>query len=127
MAEPLEDPSEVSIGDLFHQLVEEARAVARAELNLYRQIALYRTEKAKTGAIALAAGAVLLLAALIVLLVMVAIALATLIGPLAAGLLVAAVSGGIGLLLVRSGATRVGVLLGDEEERAALDHGERKA
>jgi hypothetical protein len=122
-----EDPDETSIGDLFHQLVEEGREVARAEINLYRQIALYRAQKAKAGAIALGAGAVLLLAALIVLLVMFAIGLAVHIGAFWAGLIVAGLAGLAGVMLLRFGAMRVAVLAGDQEEMAALRDGEKKA
>ncbi|MGE5722160.1 MAG: hypothetical protein ACM3YM_06835, partial [Sphingomonadales bacterium] len=78
-------------------------------------------------AIALAVGAVLFLAALIVLLVMLAQGLAVLIGPVAAGLVVAGIVALAGFLLVRYGAGRINVLIGDEEERQALKNGERKA
>jgi hypothetical protein len=127
LAEQQEDPGEASIGELFHQLVEEGREVARTEINLYRQIALYRAQKAKLGAVALAAGAVLLLSALIVLLIMFAIGLAVYIGPFGAGLLVAGATALAGGLLLRFGATRVSVVVGDQEELAALRDGERKA
>jgi hypothetical protein len=61
----LEDPADAPIAELVHQLVEDGRSVARAELNLYREIALYRIGKAKAGAIAIAVGALLALAALL--------------------------------------------------------------
>jgi len=122
-----EDPGEASIPDLVHQLVDEAGYVVRAELNLFRQVALYRATKARNGAIALAVGAVLFLAALIVLLVMLAQGLAVLIGPVAAGFVVAGIVAIAGFLLVRYGAGRINVLMGDEEERQALRNGERKA
>jgi putative superfamily III holin-X len=123
----LDDPPEASIGDLFHQLVEDGTSVARAEINLYREIARYRVKRASIGLVALAAGGVLALAALIVLLVMLAIGLAVQIGPVAAGLVVAVVTGILAFLLIRFGAARASALGGDEEERKALRNGERKA
>jgi hypothetical protein len=126
LANQLDDPEEPTIAELVHQLVEDARAFAQAEANLYKTIALHRLSQVKAGAILLAAGALLLLAASIALLVMVAIALATLIGPLAAGLVVALVASVAGWFLIRSGIGHVGAVLGDEEERSALQDKERR-
>lgn len=123
----LEDPAETSIGELVQQLVEDGRSVARAELSLYREIALYRINKAKTGAIALAVGALLALAALITLLVMLAQGLAVRIGPVAAGLVVAGIAAVLAFLLIRFGIGRLAVLGGDKDERQAIARGEDKA
>jgi predicted transporter len=122
----LEDPSETSIAELFHQLVDDSRQVVHAEINLYREIALHRANKAKGGLIALAVGAVMFLGALIVLILMLAEGLAIHIGPVAAGLVVAGVVAILGYLLIRYGASRLSVLTGDEEERGALSRAERK-
>jgi hypothetical protein len=123
----LEEPADTSLGELVHQLVEDGRAVAHAEINLYREIALYRAGKAKAGAAALAAGAVLAFAGLIVLLVMLAMGLAVQIGPAGAGLVVAGVTLIAAFLLLRFGASRLSVLAGDVEEKKALERGQRKA
>jgi putative superfamily III holin-X len=123
----LEDPAETPIAELVHQLVEDGRSVARAELNLYREIALYRIGKAKAGAIAITVGALLALAAFITLFVMLAEGLAVLIGPVAAGLVVAGIAAIAAFLLIRFGAGRLAVLGGDMEERHALERGESKA
>jgi hypothetical protein len=120
----LEDPADTSIAELVHQLVEDGRSVARAEINLYREIALYRIGKAKAGAIALAVGALLALAAFITLFVMLAEGLAVLIGPVAAGLVVAGVAAMAAFLLIRFGVSRLAVLGGDKEEQQALARGE---
>jgi uncharacterized membrane protein len=122
----LEDPSETSIGELFHQLVDDSRQVIRTEIDFYREIALYRANKAKAGLAALAVGGVLFLAALIVLILMLAEGLAIQIGPVAAGLVVAGVVALIGYGLVRYGTRRLAVLAGDEEERKAISQAERK-
>lgn len=121
----VESPSDNSIGDLLAQLVEEGRTVARAEANLYKQIALYRAGKARTGLIAIAVGGVLALAGLVAALVGVVMGLAVLIGPVLAGIVVLAVTGLIGFLLIRFGAGKMGALSGDDEEKAALLEGER--
>lgn len=121
----VENPDDNSIGDLIQQLVDEGRSVASAEANLYRQIALYRIGKARTGAIALAAGGFLAFAGLIAALVGMVMGLAVLIGPVAAGLVVLAVTGLIGFILVRFGIDKMAALSGDAEEKAALTAGER--
>ena len=121
----VENPDDNSIGDLIQQLVDEGRSVASAEANLYKQIALYRIGKARTGAIALAAGGFLAFAGLIAALVGMVMGLAVLIGPVAAGLVVLAVTGLIGFILVRFGIDKMAALSGDAEEKAALTAGER--
>ena len=122
-----ENPADSSIGDLFHQLVEEGRTYASAEANLYMQIALYRFGKAKTGLVALVAGGLLAYAALIAFLVGLVMGLAPLIGPVLGGLVVLAVAGGIAFLLFRYGAGKVSALGGDAEEKAALRRGGPRA
>lgn len=121
----LERPDDDSIGDLIQQLVEDGRNVAAAEVRLYKQIALYRIGKARTGAIALAAGGFLAFAGLIAALVGLVMGLADLIGPVAAGLVVLAATGAIAFLLVRFGLGKMAALSGDAEEKAALSAGER--
>lgn len=122
-----EDPADSSIGDLFHQLVEEGRNYAGAEANLYKQIALYRFGNAKNGLVALVAGGFLAYAALIAFLVGVVMGLADLIGPVLGGLVVLAVFGGISFLLIRYGAGKMSALSGDADEKAALRHGGERA
>ena len=127
MAPQIDDPSDSSIADLVHKLVDDGRTYVRAEANLYKQIAFARASKARNGLIALLAGAVLLLAALIVLLVMLAEGLAVHIGPVGGGLVVAGVTIAIALVLLRYGGARMTALSGDAEERTELASGERKA
>lgn len=124
MDAPARNPQEESIGDLFGQLIDDGRAVARAEVDLYKKIALRRAGRAKTGLVALVAGAILLCSALTAIIFGLVLGLALHIGPVAAGLVVAAVLGVAGYLLVRSGLHGVQALSGDEEEREALRKGE---
>ena len=121
------NPVESSIGDLFHQLVDDGRTVVKAEVNLYKQIGLYRASKAKNGVIAFAAGGLLAFAALIAFMVGLVMGLADLIGPVAGGFVVLAVTGIVAFLLFRYGAGKMSALSGDPEEKAALAAGERQA
>jgi hypothetical protein len=117
--------SSSSIKDLFGQLVDDGRGLVRAEVNLYKQVALYRAGKAKIGIASLVAGGLLAFAGLIAALVGVVMGLADLIGPVAGGLAVLAVCGIIAFLLVRFGAAKMAALSGDDDEKAALAAGER--
>jgi hypothetical protein len=120
----VQTPTDSSIGDLFHQLVDDGRNLVGAEVNLYKQIALYRAGKAKGGIIAFVAGGLLAFAGLIAFLVGLVLGLADLIGPVAGGLVVLAVTGIIAFLLFRYGAGKMSALSGDPAERAALQSGE---
>jgi hypothetical protein len=121
----VQNPADDSIADLFGKLVDDGRTLVRAEVDLYKEIALYRAGKARTGIVALVAGALLAYAGLIAALVGLVMGLATLVGPIAAGLIVLAVAGIAGYVLVRYGAARIAALSGGEEEKAALLAGER--
>lgn len=122
-----DNPADSSVGDLFHQLVDDGRTLVGAELNLYKQIAAYRASKAKNGIIALVAAYFLLSAALVAFFVSLVMGLDNFLGPIGAGLAVLAVTGIIGFLLVRYGAAKLAVLGGDQEEKAALKAGETRA
>ena len=124
MDAPGEDQRDDSIGELFGRLVEDGRAYAEAEVALYRQIAAHRAGRARGGLIALAAGAVLLLCALTALTLGAVLGLAILIGPLLAGLAVAAALALIGYGLIRVGIAGLGALKGSEDEAEALKRGD---
>lgn len=116
-----------SIGDLFGQLVDDGRTLVRTEVDLYKQIALYRAGKAKTGIAALVAGGLLAYAGLIAALVGLVMGLAHLVGPVLGGLIVLAIAGIAAYFLFRFGASKMAALSGDEDEREALATGERVA
>jgi hypothetical protein len=118
------DPKEESIGALFGRLAEDGRAYARAELDLFRQIARRRAARARGGLIALILGALLLLSSLTALIFGLVLWLAGLIGALLAGLAVAALLVLVGYALIRFGINGLKALGGDEKERAALTRGE---
>jgi len=123
---PAAEPRDESIGDLFGRLVDDGRTYAKAEIDLYRQIALHRAGRARTGLVALVAGAVLLLSSLTALILGLVLGLAELIGPLLAGLAIAALLALAGFLLVRYGISGLKALAGEEGERQALLRGESR-
>lgn len=116
---------ESSLGELFGRLSDHARAYAAAEARLYQAIARRRLSRARNGAIALVAAALLANATLVVLLVGLALQLAELVGPALGALIVTVLVLVIAFLLARYGAAKLGALSGDSEERAALSAGER--
>ena len=124
MEEPEGDPKEESIGALFGRLAEEGRAYAKAEVAVYREVARRRLARARAGLIALLAGVLLVVSALTALILGLVLWLAGLIGPLLAGIAVAALLVLIGIVLVRFGVRGLKALGGDDEERAALARSE---
>ena len=90
------------MGELVHQLVEDGKAYAKAELGVVTATASAKAAAFKLPAILFGAALLSLLAAIVGLAVGVCLALAELIGPLLAGLstllLFAAVAGGLAWL-----------------------------
>lgn len=108
------------VTNIFKRLVDDARTYARAEVDLYKGIARYRAGKAKSGVAKIVVGGVFLWFAVSALLLGVVLALATLIGPLAAGLAVAVLLAQVGFYMIRSGLPGIAALSGDEEEAEAV-------
>ena len=121
------DPKEESIGELLGRLADDGRAYVKAEVGVYRAIAARRAARAKSGLIALAIGAVLMITSVTALLLGLVLWLSTLIGPLLAGVAVAAVLILSGFLLIRIGVSGLRALGGDEAEREALARGDDQA
>ena len=92
---------EPPIGELFGQLIDEGKAYAKAELGLAKATAEAKADAAKKPALLAGAALLFLIAGVVVLCMTLALALATLVGPLAGGLIAAAVTlaiaGGLGL------------------------------
>ena len=87
-----EEVEERPIGELFGRLIDEGKAYAKAELGLAKATAEAKANEAKKPAL-LGAGALLfLIAGVVVLCMTMALALATLVGPLAGGLIAALVT-----------------------------------
>ena len=124
MDAPVRDPREESISDLIGRLLEDGRTYARAEIDLLKEIARHRAEKARAGLILLVGGGVLLLSSLTALILGLVLGLANLIGPVLAGIAIALLLAGGGYALVRVGLKGLRALSGDEEERQAVTRGE---
>jgi hypothetical protein len=121
---PAQDPRDDSIGDLFGRLIEDGRTYARAEVDLLKEIARHRAERARSGLILLVGGGVLLLSSLTALILGLVLGLAALTGPLLAGIIIAVLLAGTGCLLIRFGLGGLRALGGGEEEKAAIGRGE---
>lgn len=93
------DPGDTPIGELLGRLVDDGKAYARAEYDLVRANAEAKAEAAKKPLILGAAAALFLQAAVVVLGMTIALALATLVGPLAGGLIATLLTLGIAALL----------------------------
>lgn len=118
------DPKDESIGELLGRLAEDGRTFVKAEVGVYRMIVARRMKRARNGLIALAIGIVLMICSVTAMLLGLVLWLATLIGPLWAGLAVAAALLLTGFLLVRVGIGGLKALGGDEAEREALARGD---
>lgn len=90
---------DVPIGQLFSQLVDDGKRYARAEVELYKAKAADKAEPVKWAAIYGGAALTLALSAVTALLVGLILALETLVGPLAATLIVVAATLAIAGLL----------------------------
>jgi len=121
-----EPPEGKSIGELVSRLVDDGKAYARAEINLYKAIARHRMGKAKVGAILLGIGVGLLFCSLIALVLALVLGLATLIGPFGAGLAVFVLFAIAGGVLAVMGIKGLSALAGDDDERTALAIGEAR-
>lgn len=124
MDAPSGNPHEESIADLVGRLIDDGRAVAAAEVDLYRQIARHRAARAKSGLVAIVAAALLFWFAAIALVFGLVLGLAPHVGPVAAGAILAVALGVGGYVLLRYGLAGLRALSGDDEEREALQRGE---
>ena len=99
-ADPSPPPPERPVGELVHELIEDGKAYARAEIGLYKTIAAAKGKAFAIPAGLFAVALFVAMAALNALAVGVVIALAKFIGPLAAGvvglLIFAAIAGLLG-------------------------------
>ena len=95
------------VGDLVHQLVEEAKVYARAEIGLAKAIAAAKGKALALPAALFGAAFVVALAAITALAVGVVLALAKLLGPLLAGIAGLVIFAAIAGSLAWYGAQRV--------------------
>jgi protein-S-isoprenylcysteine O-methyltransferase Ste14 len=105
---PKETPApERPIGELVHELVEEGKAYARAELDLAKAIAAAKAKALALPAALFVAAFVLALAAVTALALGVVMALAKFLGPLLAGLVGLLTFAAIGGILLWWGVERI--------------------
>lgn len=123
MDDPGAQPDDESIGALFARLIEDGRAYAKAELALLAAILRHRGQRAGRAMAALGAAFILVLAATMALVVGLVLGLATLIGPVGAGLAIAAGFGGAAYLCLRIGLAGLSGLGSDQAERDAIKRG----
>jgi hypothetical protein len=90
-----QEVEEKPIGELFGQLIDEGKAYARAELGLVKATAEAKAEAARLPVLLGAAALLFLIAGVVVLCMTMALALATLVGPLAGGLIASLITFGI--------------------------------
>lgn len=90
-----EDLDERPIGELFGDLIDHGKAFAKAELGLAKATAEAKADQAKKPALLGAAALLFLIAGVVVLCMTLALALATLVGPLAGGLIATLITFGI--------------------------------
>lgn len=99
-ADPGPPPPERPVGELVHELIENGKAYARAEIDLAKAIAAAKGKALAIPAALFVVAFISALAAVVALAVGVVIALETFIGPLAAGfvgmLIFAAIAGLLG-------------------------------
>lgn len=98
--DPAPDDNDRPVGELVHELIEDGKAYARAEIGLVKASAMSKANALKLPAILFGVAFLLALAGIVALAVGVAMGFATLVGPLAGGLigfiLFAIIAGGLG-------------------------------
>jgi hypothetical protein len=108
MLKPVEPPPpERPVGDLVHELIEDGKAYARAELGLVRAIAASKGKAIAIPAAMFAAALLIGMAAINALVFGVVLALDTYIGPLAAGFVGMLIFAAIAGLLAWTGYNRL--------------------
>ena len=99
--------NERPIGELVHELIEDGKAYARAELGVLKALATAKVNAFRLPAILFGVAFVLLLAAISALAYGVAAGLATLIGPLAGGIVAFLMFAAVAAALIWVGINKV--------------------
>jgi len=102
-----DEVEEKPIGELFGQLIDEGKAYARAELGLAKASAEAKADAIKWPAVLLFSSLLFAQAAVTVAAVTIALALATLIGPLAGGVVAILLAAGAAYLLYAIGMAKL--------------------
>lgn len=126
MNAPGAEPRDETIGALVNRLIDDGRAYADAELDLYKAIARYRALRARKSLVALAAGWFFMITSMTAVVMGTVLSLAGRIGPMWAGLAVGVPLLAGGYLLVRWGWAELKGLASDKGEREAIERGARE-
>jgi hypothetical protein len=102
-----DEVEEKPIGELFGQLIDEGKAYARAELGLAKASAEAKADAIKWPVVLLLSSLLFAQAAVTVAAVTIALALATLIGPLAGGVVAILLAAGAAYLLYAIGMAKL--------------------
>ena len=102
------EADEAPIGDLVGRLIDDGKGYARAELNLVKAMAGAKVNAAKLPVILFGAAVLFVIAGVVVLCMTFALALATIMGPLAGGLVATLISFGIAGLLAFVAVNKLG-------------------
>jgi hypothetical protein len=98
---------ESSIGDLASKLVDDAKTYARAEVGVAKAIASEKADAVKVPSILIVASVFVAMGALNALCVAIVIALATVMGPLVAGIVAFLLIGGVAGIMAWIGYSRL--------------------
>ena len=104
---PSQAPADSSIGDLASQLVDDAKAYARAEVGVAKAIASEKANAAKVPLILLVGSLFVAMGALNALCIAIFVTLAALLGPLAAGIVAFVLIGGIAAVMAWFGYSKL--------------------
>lgn len=116
MAGASEEPDR-PIGELFSHAVDQGGELIRAELAVYRRLALRKVMAARLAVALMLAGVLLAFGSASALMIGLAIGLARFVGPMAGGLLAGLIGFAIAALLVREGLKRLpGITIAEDEE-----------
>jgi hypothetical protein len=109
MLKPVEPPPEQDrgIGEIVSDLIDDAKAYARAEADLAKAIAADKAQGLKVGAILLAAALVVAFGAITALSVGIFALLATFLGPLLGGVVAFLLIGAVAGLLAWAGIAKI--------------------
>lgn len=118
MTAATDQPARDSIGELFGRATSEGKAFANAQVELVKQTALDKVDKAK-GGVGLVVGAGLFAyAGLIVLLVAILLWLVDIVGPIGAGLIVSGVVFAISFIMIKIGLGKLSAMSASSNGRS---------
>lgn len=111
------EASHQTIGELFGRAAADGKAYATAQVELVKETALDKVDKAKLGVGLIVAAGLLAYAGLIVLLVAVLLWLVDIVGPIGAGLIVAGTVFLISFIMIKVGIGKLGAMNASNDRR----------